>query len=119
MPLGIDVEHKSKHLYVINHDFKTPLEAIEIFKVNEENEVPKSLDYVFTITNQNLTQEHFGVFNSIYALEDFKFYVTVPAPEVQMRPVSTSPMELRFFKSAIMKKSQVKYCEYDTTSNYL
>ena len=56
------------------------------------------------MTNDKLTKEYFGMMNSIYALEDFKFYVTTPA-HLAMPPVGTLPLEPKFMLSALTKSS--------------
>ena len=57
-------------------------ERIEVMEVvTDENDDPIALEYMYSITNDELNQNAYGILNSIAIIEPNKFYVTKFVPE--------------------------------------
>lgn len=73
----MDIYKKENLLYVINHSLGQWGEKIEVFEVEVDNfDIPKSIKFKYSITNEILNQNSHGNLNAISIVEPNKFYVS-------------------------------------------
>ena len=76
-PHGMDIYKEDGLLYVINHSLGKWGEKIEVFKVEcDTDDIPKSIRYLYSITNEQLNRNSYGNLNSIAVVEAGKFYLS-------------------------------------------
>lgn len=113
-PHGIYIDREHDLLYAINHALHMGGERIEVLGIEtDDDDIPTHLDYQYSITQEELNEEAYGVLNSIVAVDLNKFYVTRFKPYA-LPPYGT-PIKGKWnsiLRTVLNPSTYVLYCEY-------